>query len=145
MTILNSWAAFQASIRINGEDDLKAYLAALESAREQGYDTVRRSEPRPPFALAEAALPGKIIDCADIETRIGHGGSPIYLVRVHWRDASGEFYGIIAADNFEATRASDCDDSVIFDVEGGLRGDGRIGMLIRGIQTQKKPQSLQFD
>ena len=40
--LMDSWAAFQSSIRANGEDDLKAYLAALESAREQGYDTVHR-------------------------------------------------------------------------------------------------------
>ena len=129
---LNSWAAFQASIRANGEDDLKAYLAALESAREQGYDTVHRSEPRPPFALAEAALPGRIMDCANIETRIGRGGSPIRLKRVRWRDASGEFYGVIAADSFED---SDCGDGVILDVEGGLRGDGQVGMWIHGIHS----------
>ena len=49
-----------------------------------------------------------------------------------WRDASGEFYGVIAADRFED---SDCGDSVILDVEGGLRGDGQVGMWIRGIQS----------
>ena len=139
MTEFTSWVAFKASIKANGEDALIAYLAALESAREQGYDSVHRSEPKPPFAVAETALPGEIVGYDDMVTRIGWQGSPINLVCIRWRDNGGEFKGVMAADLFEA---ADKDMRVVLDVEGGLRGDGQIGMWVRSIQaTQQKSLS----